>query len=98
MQQAQSVHSLLYNNKAPKTDSVTLDNIGAKLTLTIKHLHAKGTNISISEHLELNTFTIGQLVLTAMQRNEVLLLPDLYRQFRDNALKQKSGVSNSYCK
>ena len=36
----------------------------------------------------ISTIRAGQTILIAMQQNEVLLLPDLYRQFCDSAFKQ----------
>ena len=71
----------------PEPVTHTLESIEAKLTLAVSDLCSKGNNISISEYLELITFGIGQLVLTAMQQNHVLLLPDLYKQFCDSAVQ-----------
>ena len=70
---------------APITD--TLDSVEAKLTLTVNDLYGKGDITSINEYLELIICGIGQVVLKAMQQNQVLLL---YKQFCESALQRKS--------
>lgn len=66
----------------------TLDRIETELTNAMCTIRAKGNDISTCDYLELIVCSIGLTVLIAMQQNEVLLLPDLYRQFCDSALKQ----------
>ena len=68
------------------SESFNLDSVETELTIST--IRAKGNNISTCEYLELNTCSVGQKMLTAMQQNEVLLLPDLYRKFCDSAFKQ----------
>lgn len=90
MQQAKQVFSLIAQEDevqhAPQ--SFNLDSVETKLTNVVCTIRAKGNDISISEYLELIAYSICQTVLTALQQNVVLLLPDLYRQFCDRALKQ----------
>ena len=76
--------------ECPALITDTLDSIEAKLTLTVDDLCGKGDIISINEYLELIICGIGQVVLKAMQQNQVLLLPDLYKQFCESALQRKS--------
>ena len=82
MQQAQ-VFSLIAQDgpevqHTPAEGGFNLNSVETELTNTMCTIRAKG-NISTCEYLELIACSIGQVVLTAMQQNEVLLLPDLYR-------------------
>ena len=88
MQQAKHVFSLITEEDEVQhaSESFILDSVETELTIST--IRAKGNGISTCEYLELNACSVGQKMLTAMQQNEVLLLPDLYRQYCDSAFKQ----------
>ena len=98
MQQAQSVLSLVNtSDDQPSTES--LDNIKSELTHTMSLLTSKGNDISPTDYLELVACSIGHTVLTTMLQNEVLLLPELYRQYCNTALNANTkypGRSSNY--
>ena len=81
MQQAQHVFSLIAQEDEVQhtPEGFNLDSVETELSNTMHTIRAKGNDISTSEYLELIACSIGQIVLIAMQQNEVLLLPDLYR-------------------
>ena len=64
---------------ASKAES--LDDIKSELTHTMSLLTSKGNDMSPTDYLELVACSIGHTVLTAMQQNEALLPPELYRQY-----------------